>query len=171
MTSKAKAAKTLTITTRKLRDKGACNEQVALFREKFGEKVEFASKRAAVAAAKKLGSAFKWDWAAENLLSAKGSAEYRKARDAAWAECQKVRGAAWAEYKKARDAAAAKYEKVKEAAWAEYKKVREAAWAEYEKVAGPAWAEYRKVTEAARAKYEKVSGPPFAAIAWDELAK
>jgi len=101
------------LTAEMLRKKGACDEQVELFVELFGESANVTQKLAMTHATK-----FDWDWAAKKLLSRAKYTEYCK-----------VCGPAWAEYRKARDAA-----------WAEFDKVCDAARAEYDNVRGPAWA-------------------------------
>ena len=106
------------ITLQQLKHLNACQGQVQLFRELFGNAVvpneELAIEHA---------SAFDWEWASYNLLSPEAWAEYKKVRDQALAEYEKVRASAWREYGKVHDPA-----------WAEYKKVRDQAWAEYKKV-------------------------------------
>jgi hypothetical protein len=97
---------TPTITAAQLEKHNACPDQVALFRETFGE-----STTVTVAKAKRVASLFDWDWAARRFLGAAAFAEYDKARAPAWAEYEKVRAAALAEYEKVRAAALAEYKK------------------------------------------------------------
>ena len=124
------------LTAQMLRKKGACDEQVELFVELFGESANVTQKLAMTHATK-----FDWDWAAKKLLSRAKYTEYYKVCGAAWAEYRKVRGPALAEYRKVCGAAAlAEFDKVRDAAWAEYDKVCGPALAEYRRVCGPAWA-------------------------------
>jgi len=123
----------------------ACSQQRTLFKEKFGDEV-----KVSVALARRVAKDFKWDWAADHLLSAPALAEYKK-----------VCAPALAEYKKVCALALADYEKVCALALAEYKKVRDPALAEYKKVCDQAWAEYKKVCDHALADYEKVCAVAF----------
>ena len=69
-----------TLKLQTLIDKGACTEQVDLFRASFGEVVEVTESRCAEHAC-----AFAWDWASRCLLSASAEAEYERVRASAWA--------------------------------------------------------------------------------------
>ena len=89
------------ITIRMLR--GACEEQVYLFRDTFPCGAEVTLENCLKAAAAGLDIS----WAAERFLTAPAWAEYKNAAAAA-AEYKNAAAAAWAEYKKA--AAAAFYE-------------------------------------------------------------
>lgn len=66
------ASRVLTLAT--LREKGACEEQVAIFRKLFGAQVEITEARCVEHA-----GVFSWNWAAENLLSALADKAYREA--------------------------------------------------------------------------------------------
>jgi hypothetical protein len=104
-------SRTLTLAT--LKKKGACKEQVALFRKMFGRSVEITEALCVEHAA-----VFSWGWAAENLLTAAALAEYQRVRAAALAKYQRVMAAALAEFGRVTAAALAEYERVKAAAWA-----------------------------------------------------
>ena len=82
--------KNQTITTELLISKGACDIQVNLFSELFGESV-----KVTFAGCDRVACKFNWDWAAFNLLPYPAQAAYEKATDQAWAD------QAWAAYKKA----------------------------------------------------------------------
>ena len=112
----------------------ACSPQRTLFMEKFGDEV-----KVSVALARRVAKDFKWDWAADHLLSAPALAEYKKVCALALADYEKVCALALAEYKKVRDPALAEYKKVCDQAWAEYKKVCDHALADYEKVCAVAF--------------------------------
>ena len=107
------------ITTRLLKSKGACDSQVALFKELFPKGVEI-TESACVAVFDK----FDWGWAAENLLSAPAYAEYERVRASAYAEYERVTAPASAEYERVRASAYAEYERVHTSAYAEYERVR-----------------------------------------------
>ena len=77
-------------------DRGACADQVALFRAKFGESVDVTSELC-----ESVASVFDFEWAARNLLP-----------PAAYAERERVMAPAYAEYKRVRDAAYAEYMRV-----------------------------------------------------------
>ena len=128
------------LTLKQLIDAGACQDQVDLFRQEFGDSVNVT-----VAKARRYAGRFDFAWAARCLLDAPARAKYDKAHNAA-------RAALWAKYEKAHDAALAEYGKVRAGAraalWAKYEKALDAAWAEHEKVrAGAlaqAWIDMRK---------------------------
>ena len=110
------------LTLQQLENVGACESQVLLFRELFGDQVEV-TEQSCVAVADK----FHWDFAAINFLSAPARAEFDKMNATALAE----------------------YDMVSAAAWAEFNKVIAAALEERCKVTAPALDEYNKVSAAA----------------------
>ena len=79
------------ITARLLRARGACHEQVQLFRKTFpeGTPVTLSACRKAAKAGLLL------DWAADNLLSAAAWKVYNEARAAAHQVCDEAKAAAW----------------------------------------------------------------------------
>jgi hypothetical protein len=80
-----------TLTLQILIDKGACLEQVELFRAKFGTSVRV-TQRLCVSVA----DAFAWDWAAQHLLSAPAWAEYVRVKAPARAEYVRVKARTFA---------------------------------------------------------------------------
>ena len=74
-------------------DKGACANQVELFRSTFGDSVNVTQKLCVSVADK-----FNWAWAAQHLLTPKANAEYDRVEAPAWAEYKRVTAQAWAEY-------------------------------------------------------------------------
>jgi hypothetical protein len=102
----------MTITLKMLRLKGACKDQVKLFKDTFGESV-FVTRELC----EKFASLFDFKWTALSFLSA----------------------SAWVEYEEARASALAEYEKARASAWAEYEEVCASAWAEYRKVSATAF--------------------------------
>jgi hypothetical protein len=132
------------ITAKMLEDKGACKDQIDIFREEWPRGATVTKKNALRAV--ELGLDIYW--AAERFLTAAAWAEYEKVEAAARVEYNKVTAAAWAEYKKVSA-------KVRAAAWAEYHKVTAAALAKYEKVRAAALAEYKKACALAFVKLAK----------------
>ena len=84
---------TARITYAQLRASGACRDQLALFKRKFGDSVEVT-----VQLAESVANEFDWDWVASKLLKAPAWDEYKRVKAAARAECERVTAAAWAEY-------------------------------------------------------------------------
>jgi hypothetical protein len=115
-------SRTLTLAT--LKAKGACSEQVALFRQIFGQSVEITEALCVEHAA-----LFSWEWAAENLLSAKARAAYDAATTTAEAAYEAAKAPARAAYEAATATASAAYEAARVAAWADYEAARATAWA------------------------------------------
>ena len=115
----------------------ACPQQVAKFRELWGEQVYVTVPRMTSVA-----DHFDWDWGAQKLLSAP----------------------AWAEYERVTAPALAEYNRVTAPALAEYNRVTVAAWAEHKRVTAAAWAEYKRVTAQARAECKRVTAPAWARL-------
>ena len=80
-------------------DEKACEQQVSLFRETFGESVNVT-----VARAKKVAGLFDWTFA-RRFLDEQGKADYDIFRAAAWADYDRICAAAWAERDRASAAA------------------------------------------------------------------
>ena len=81
-----------TISVAKLRKLGACQSQVAKFKEIFGDKSVAVTVELCVAHAQD----FNWDWAAGNVLTASAKAEYNRVAASAMAEYNRVVAPAWA---------------------------------------------------------------------------
>jgi hypothetical protein len=105
------------ITSKLLKRKRACREQVALFEKLFPNGVEV-TEAICVAHADK----FNFHWAAENLLSASAWAEYKRVKDSVQAEYQRNLDAAWAEYQRIVAPTGAEYERAVAASWPEYRR-------------------------------------------------
>ncbi len=101
-------------------DKGACDEQVGLFRRTVGESVDITPEWC-----ESVANLFSWDWGAVHLLSPTAQAEYERVTGGARAEYRRIKAAA---------AALAEYERVGAAALAEYRRIKAAARAEYRRV-------------------------------------
>jgi hypothetical protein len=99
-------------TKQMLIDAKACQSQIDLFAEKFGDHVVVT-----VAKARKVAGLFDWDFAGRFLSPT------------AWAEYNRVQGLAWAEYQRAKGLALAEYQRIQGPALAEYKRVTGPAWA------------------------------------------
>ena len=81
-----------TITLRLLKLLRACQGQVDLFENTFGESVEVT-----VDLARQHASTFDFQWLAERTLKAPALAEYDRVKPTAWAEYERVKPTAWAE--------------------------------------------------------------------------
>lgn len=100
-------------------EKGACTQQVNLFRELFGESVTVTERRAVSVAGN-----FHWTWAAMKLLSQTALDEYLRTKQTALVEYEKVRLTALDKYTRTRQPAWDEYEKIRQTAWDEYKKTQ-----------------------------------------------
>ena len=117
------------ITVNLLAEKGACKEQVILFRKAFGEGEAPLDDENAI----KFASVFDFGWAARYLLNNEDLAKYNKACAPIVAEYQKAHAPIVAEYQKAHAPIYAEYEKARAPIWAEYQKAHAPIYAEYEK--------------------------------------
>ena len=118
-----------TLSIRKLKLLGACEEQVKLFQELFGDSVEVTPELCATYAGQ-----FDWDWAAQRLLSATANkafdeavASANKARDEAVAPANKAYDEAVAPANKARDEAVVTANKARDEAVVTANKARDEA--------------------------------------------
>ena len=84
------------ITLQMLLDKGACDEQVRLFKETFPKKGEAKVTKALCA---KVAHLFDFEWAAVNFLPGHLWAEYESKRAPLLAEYKSKEAPLWAEYK------------------------------------------------------------------------
>ena len=140
------------ITCTLLKEKGACKEQVILFRKAFGAKGKASlSKRNAI----KYASVFDFGWAAQHLLDKEDLAEYKKARAPILAEYKKALAPILAEYDKALAPILAEYDKACALIDAEYQKAHAPILAEYKKAFAPILAEYDKAHAPILAEYKK----------------
>ena len=103
-----------TITLKQLKERGACLEQMFLFKQLFGNEVEVTVKRCV-----KYYNKFDWVWVAACLLS-----------NELWEEYEKIRQSAYEEYEKIRQSAQEEYEKSIQSAWEEYLKKQARAFGE-----------------------------------------
>ncbi len=135
------------LTLQQLCDIGACDTQVELFKQHFGDSV-----LVTVARAKKFSTVFDFNFAARHFLSAAALKVYDDARAREW----KVYEDAYAVARKVFDDACAREWKVYNDARAREWKVYEDAYAVARKVFDDACARARKVCDDARAAAWKV---------------
>ena len=148
---------TNTLTIKDLRAADACEKQVKLFEQHFGD-----GGTVTLAKVRKVASLFDWNWAALHLLSPAGRAEYNRATAPALAEYNRAIAPAWAEYNRAIAPALAEYNRAIAPAWAEYDRVTASAgYAEYDRVIASARAEYYRVTASAWAEYKRATAPAW----------
>src|SRR6202034_1692729 len=95
----------MNITLQQLKAKGACEEQVALFAEHFGQGCEVTLEKCLSVA-----GIFDWSWAAKRFLLPTGQAEYFRVGATAWTEYFRVEATARAEYEHTVATAWEKYE-------------------------------------------------------------
>ncbi|MGH7744630.1 MAG: hypothetical protein ACREQ5_07415, partial [Candidatus Dormibacteria bacterium] len=73
------------LTLKTLIDQRACQDQVELFRKRFGKSVNITPELC-----REVASLFNWDWAAAHLLGATAQTEYKRVRVAAQTESERV---------------------------------------------------------------------------------
>src|ERR1700728_4070397 len=100
----------MNITLQQLKAKGACEEQVALFAEHFGQGSEVTLEKCLSVA-----GIFDWYWAAKRFLLPTRRAEYFRVEATAWVEYFRAVATARAEYEHA--VASARAERAKAPAW------------------------------------------------------
>ncbi len=104
-------------------DKGACRDQVDLFRAMFGKAVNVTEELCVSVADK-----FNLDWAATHLLTSQALAEYNRIKAAAWDDYRRTLAAASADYMR-KVSALADYERIAASAWADYERAQARAFA------------------------------------------
>ena len=155
----------VTITARQLRAKGACADQLALFRERFGASVTFDTLEALEAACV-ANPDFDYSWAAGALFSEPIWEEYERQRAPILAEYERQRAPIWAEYERQRAPILAEYERQHEPIRTEYARQRAPIWAEYERQRAPIWAEYERQHEPIWAEYARQRATLWATLFW-----
>jgi hypothetical protein len=101
------------ITYKQLESLNACSDQLAKFKELFGDEIVVT-----IARAKKYSEYFDWSWIVNKTLSAPLLAEYEKAHAPLWEKYKKACTYLWAEYEKARAPLLAEYKKARASLWA-----------------------------------------------------
>ena len=130
-------AKVITLTM--LVEKKACQEQINLFEQRFGESVEITEDFRL-----KYSNEFDIYWLVDNTLNEKQRELYYTIRSQAWKEYEAIQGAAWEKYEAwgvtlseayyPRGVPALdKYEAVEAAAWKKYGATKESAHKAYKK--------------------------------------
>jgi hypothetical protein len=132
----------VTITAKRLEELGACQSQIDAFRALWGD----GPAPMTVETALEHAQTFEWEWAADKLLTDAARAEYERARAAAWAEAARAEAA---EFERATAPALAEYLRARASAWDEYDRAKDAAWAEFERAKARAFAEAYIKQEAA----------------------
>lgn len=169
------------ITVAMLEDHCACPEQLALFKQIFGDEVEVTEARC-----RRYGELFDLDWAAHNFLSSSARFEFNWLVEPARGERSRLRCAAWTAYSKIQVAARDTYKDAKWGVWAAFHnrqnayalsrsrepsklqttrdEALELAEAEYARTVAAARAEYDSIREAARVEYRKAAALAFYAV-------
>ena len=127
------------ITLKTLKRLGACSAETAKFKALFGESVELTRELCV-----KHAQDFSFGWAARNLLSKAGCAEYEEKLAAIYAEYEEKRAPIDAEYREKRALIYAEYQEKLAAIYAEYQEKLAAIYAEYQEKLALIYAEYEE---------------------------
>ena len=138
---------TRTLSRARLVEAGACDGQVELFAEIFGDGVEVTVELCRVHA-----QSFDWAWAAEHLLGPSARKVYDEAAVAALEVYHEATAAAWKVYDEAVMAAWKAYYEAKAVAREACDEARAAAWKAYEEAVAPARKAYHEARAAAWAR-------------------
>lgn len=122
------------ITYAQLKKLGACQDQLEIFKSKFGDSVKLTLKLV-----KANSSTFDFEWAAKSLLTSSAYAEYERTIAPAYAEYGRIRVSAYAEYGRTIAPALAEYGRTITPAYTEYERTRELAYAEYGRISAIAF--------------------------------
>lgn len=135
------ARMTPTITADWLKWCGACPEQVALFRETFGDAAPVTAETLAHA----VTAGLVLSWLAGRVLTAPAETDFHRVTAAADADLDRAWTAAWAEYERVRVPAPVDFARVCDEARAECSRVWDAARAERNRARDTACTEYARV--------------------------
>ncbi len=113
------------LTSERLIELGACEEQIEKFDEIFPEGTDVTIELAVQHA-----NTFNWNWAAEKLLTTQALQEYERINAQALQEYERVRVPAWQEYRRVNAQALQEYYRVRVPALQEYQRVNAQAFAE-----------------------------------------
>ena len=133
------------ITLTQIRALEACEEQAALFEERFGEEAEVTLANCI----KAIGLDF--DFASLQFLTRSQRAAYREATAPALAAYEEAKAAAWDAYEKATAPALAARQTAKAPARVAYQEATAPAWAAHQAAIAAAWAAYWAATATALA--------------------
>ena len=128
----------------------ACQNQVDLFKETFGESVELSE-----AIAKEFGSKFDINWAANNLLNEEQLNAYQEAKapflktyEEATAPLlktyQEAKAPLWKAYEEARAPLLKAYQEANAPLWKAYQEAKAPLWKAYEEARAPIWKTYKE---------------------------
>lgn len=131
-----------------LKRKGACSDQLALFRYMVGSEIAITKELCTTHCDK-----FDWNWAAHHLLNTAAFVEFSRINASAWAEYEGICTPAWAEYERASGPSWREYENMSEVALAEVMSTRASAMAKYKRIDAPACAEYKRTIASAWAEF------------------
>ena len=134
-----KIAPTVTITLNQLKGLDACEDQLKLFEEVFGDTVSFKTKAQAVKVAVKVAHKFDFDWASDNLL--KGV--YRKA------------------YWEAEASLEEDYYEAVDPFWKAYREARDPLWNAYEVAKAPLREDYWEAISPLSKAYDEAKAPLY----------
>ena len=126
------------ITSKLLREKGACEKARKMFARKYPHGVK-------VTEAACLAQADEWDWG--------------------WAASQLLSASAFAEFDRATAPALSKYNRAIAPALAEYERAIAPAFAEFDRATAPAWAEYNRAKAPFLAEYNRARASAFGRLA------
>ena len=121
------------ITLSLLESKGACEDQVLLFRAHFGEGPAPLDDATAI----RMASVFDFDWAAQNLLSPDG----------------------WKAYEEAEASLLKTYEDATAPLWKTYVEAKAPLWNTYDDAKAPLWKTYMEAVAPLRKAYEDAEAP------------
>ena len=116
-----------TITVKQLKAKDACEDQVQLFQETFGDTLELKSKDQALKLAKVMAQEFDFDWASEELLN--DFEAYKEAKAPLWKAYKEAEAPLWNAYKEAKAPLVKAYEEAGVPLWKAYKEAEAPLWA------------------------------------------
>ena len=143
-----KIAPTVTITLDQLKSLNACEEQLKLFEEVFGDTVSFKTEAQATKVAVKMAHKFDFGWASDNLL--KGG--YRKAHEEAEASLYKA-------YEEAREPLLKAYEEAVATLWKAYKEAEAPLYKAYKEAEAPLYEAYEEAVAPLLKAYEEAIAP------------
>ena len=137
-------------------DKGACSDQVKLFRERFGKSV-----RVTEALCVRAAPDFDWNWAAQHLLSAPAHKAYNDACAPAQKAYNEARAPAQV-YNEARATAQKAYDEATAPARKVYNEARATAWKAFDEDCAPAQKVYDEARATAWKAFDEAIATAFA---------
>lgn len=132
------------ITSDILRQKRACDDQIELFIELGGDRLELTK-----ALCLKHANKFDWLWAGRNLLTPEGRTKFSHLMASARTEYDYRERLARTEYERIRKSVWAQFEPEKNPTLNEYLRIEKPARADYKRIERQLWAQYRRSYAAA----------------------